>query len=494
MEAMSLEERISRASEIRSRLAEIDADAAGAPLSDEAREEWNALHEEREQNDKVIEELQTRKALLAELAEKPEAQERGAHFYTGVKRSERDIYDITSYRSESRNPEHHVQLLHDGAMRAVETSRFPDGDDATLRGNVERLMERAEREETTGEIAQRVLKTGSPVYRRAFGKMMKARFDINAAGLTSEERTAMSLTSANGGYAIPFALDPTVIHSSNFSVNPFRAISRVVPITGANTWEGVSSGGITASFDTEASEVSDDSPTFAQPSCTVRQARAFVRFSTELEDDWAGLGGEMTRLFADAKDDLEGSVFTTGSGTAPIPLGILETANTSGVGTAAFYFTAGTAAFVIGDLYNLETALAPRWRQRASFMANRAVYNKIRQFDTAGGAGLWVDNLRGGLPNNVPTNGNLNTRLLDYPTNENSYMSSSPATTGQLTMVFGDFNQFVIVDRVGMSIEPVMQLFNTSNNLPTTQRGLLARWRVGSTVAVSTAFRVLKVL
>ena len=112
-------------------------------------------------------------------------------------------------------------------------------------------------------------------------------------------------------------------------------------------------------------------------------------------------------------------------------MGILETANTAGIGTAAFVFTAGTAAFVIGDVYKLENALGPRWRPNASVVGNRATYNAIRQFDTAGGAGLFVNNLQQGLQNNVPIPGDLGgTRLLGYPTYEDSFMSSTYATTG----------------------------------------------------------------
>ncbi len=494
--AATIEERVARSSEIKSRLAELDQEHAGESIvGTDAEQEWNDLNVEHDENERALGELIARRDRVADLARKSESQEPGASFYTSSTKSEKDIYDMVSYRQESRSEEHHAQLLRDGAKRAIESSTFAIRDKQAAQTHVEHLMETARGEQSTGEIAKLVLSTGSPTYKRAFTKLSRAGFNETGAGLTNEERTALAIgATTTGAFAIPYTLDPTVIPSDNFSVNPFRSISRTVTMSGSSIWQGVSSAGITASFDTEAAEVSDDSPTLAQPTATLRMARAFVRFSMEVADDWSGMQADMGQLLADAKNNLEGSEFTLGSGTAPHPLGILETANTNGIGTAAFVFTAGTAAFVIGDVYKLENALGPRWRPRASVVANRATYNAIRQFDTAGGAGLFITNLQMGLANQVPTPGNVGATLLGYPALEDSFMSSTYATTGQLSLLIGDFNQFVIIDGVGMTVEPVPHIFHTSNNLPSGERGIFCRWRTGSTVAAPLAFKVLKVL
>ena len=471
--AATIEERTSRASEIKSRLAELDKEYRGEDIEGtEAAEEWASLNAEYDENERVLEQLIVRRDRVAELAEKPESRESGATFHTGSRKSERDIYDLVSYRQESRSEEHHAQLLKDGALRSIESSTFAIRDKEAAQTHVEYLMETARGEDKTGEIAKLVLSTGSPVYRRAFSKLSRSMFNESTAGLTTEERTALAIgVTTTGGFAVPYTLNPTVIPSDNFSVNPFRSIARHVTLTGSTTWQGVSSAGITASFDLEAAEVSDDSPTLAQPTATLRMARAFVRFSMETDDDWAGMQTDIGRLLMDAKNGLEGSEFTTGSGTAPHPLGILETANTAGIGTAAFVFTAGTAAFVIGDVYKLENALGPRWRPNASVVGNRATYNAIRQFDTAGGAGLFVNNLQQGLQSNVPIPGDLGgTRLLGYPTYEDSFMSSNVRDDRTASLLIGDFGS-LIIDGVGMTIEPVPFMFHTSNNLPLASEG-----------------------
>ena len=57
--------------------------------------------------------------------------------------------------------------------------------------------------------------------------------------------------------------------------------------------------------------------------------------------------------------------------------------------------------------------------------------------------------------------------------------------------VFGDFSQFYIVDRVGVSLmyEPMVK--GTANARPTGQAGWFMFWRTGSDVATPSGFRVL---
>ena len=63
-------------------------------------------------------------------------------------------------------------------------------------------------------VARMAMATGSPEYMSAFRSWLKG---LGAPVYTAEEaqavRASMSLTSANGGYALPFLLDPTLIHT-----------------------------------------------------------------------------------------------------------------------------------------------------------------------------------------------------------------------------------------------------------------------------------------
>ena len=77
--------------------------------------------------------------------------------------------------------------------------------------------------------------SSDPAYRSAFTKMIKdPQFGhltlepeeqrVFAAAQQSEVRTAMSTSGANGGFLIPFALDPSIQLTNTGTANPFRGI------------------------------------------------------------------------------------------------------------------------------------------------------------------------------------------------------------------------------------------------------------------------------
>lgn len=74
-------------------------------------------------------------------------------------------------------------------------------------------------------------------------------------------------------------------------------------------------------------------------------------------------------------------------------------------------------------------------------------------------------------------------------------VSTYPTTvaTGASVITVGDFSRFLIVDRVGMSVELIPHLFGTDYNRPTGQRGLYCYFRNSSVVLHWSSFRTLKV-
>jgi HK97 family phage major capsid protein len=476
MASRTIEEHEADLNELRSRVSEIDTEYAGEALPDDIRSEWDQANLEIEAKQDLIDELRARQDRVRSLAQEPAAREAGATFHTRAARTQDNIWDLASVRSQSRSVEEESRMLEDNAKRAIDGMHFPH--DAANRedaqGHVERLLNKFP--EITGErqsFARHILATGSPTYRKAFGKSLAGQ------PLNAEETRAMSLTSASGGYAVPVTLDPTIIPTSNGAVNPWRAISRVEQITG-NTWNGVSAGAVVASRDLEFEEVSDDSPTLAQPTATVTKAQAFIPFSIEVGQDWGSLESEMARLIQDAKDVEEATAFATGAGTGVNPQGVL----TGATSTVA----AGTAAFTVAHGYALLEALPARFRPNAVFVANLTQYNRIRQLDTAGGANLWVQNLTQGIGNDAT--GNIGATFLGKPAYESSVMSSV-LTAGAKLMIFGDFRYFLIVDRIGMTVEIVPHLFGATNQRPIGSRGLLAYWRNTSRVLSTAAFKTL---
>jgi HK97 family phage major capsid protein len=58
-------------------------------------------------------------------------------------------------------------------------------------------------------------------------------------------------------------------------------------------------------------------------------------------------------------------------------------------------------------------------------------------------------------------------RLLDYPTYVYSAMSTQVTSTGAPIVTIGDFNQFLIVDRVGINVELVQFAGTATGPWPT---------------------------
>jgi HK97 family phage major capsid protein len=499
----SVEDLTSYQKEVRGRIGELNTEHAGLPFPEEAREEYARLKDSDVEIERRVTELEARKRDVERISQTPANVEREMERNPEARGStkERDIYDLSTIRANFANPESMRSELTDRARRAVEISDFPltrsKKDVATYglttdqaREHVEGLLER---DNDRGDFARYLLATGDPAYRRAYVKAISAGMrGVSAFSLTREEQAALergiqaerALSLGTTGIPIPYQLDPTVIPTSNFSVNPWRAICSVEQIV-VNEWRGATSGAITAAYAAEGTEASDNTPTMTQPTIAAVRAQAFVPFSIESGQDWGALQESMARLIADAKDDLEsGSTgFFGGNGTNQ-PTGL----NAMSSGTDSAVASAG--AFAIADLYTLEAALPPRFRPRASIVGNRLQYSRVRQFDTAGGAGLWLY-IGEQLNHGVPTPGRTGASLLGYAAYEASQMLSV-LTTGSRIFLIGDFSYYKIVDRVGMSIEVIPHLFGSGNRFPTGQRGLYAFWRNGGKTLSESAFKFLK--
>ena len=84
-------------------------------------------------------------------------------------------------------------------------------------------------------------------------------------------------------------------------------------------------------------------------------------------------------------------------------------------------------------------------------------------------------------------------RLFNRPTVITDYAPDFTGTTGAANiLVVGDFSNYVVAQRAGMSIELVPHLFDVTDNLPTLSRGWLAWARVGADSVNDAAFRLLQ--
>lgn len=461
---------------------ELENTYKGKTFDDPAKEQFAAQRELKQAAEERKVEFDARRAWIAELAEEPKRRETvgsslalrpraGSHI-------PENLFDLSEYRSRTTSEESMIALMQDGARKVAEQAIYPH-DNATPEktvGHIHKLLARIDgggtSEARPGTLARHIIATGSPVYSRAFGKAIANQGNF----LTTEERAAIATvgTTTTGGYAVPFTLDPTVILTSDGALNPLPGIARNEQTVG-NTWKGLASAGVTASYGTEASASTDNSPTFTQPEVTVRKAKALIEFSIESDQDWPRLQSEMARLLQDAKDTLEAEKFVNGTGTNE-PEGVLYgIASTYNVGTTG-------DGFDTGDLRVITTRLGDRWEPRASWLAHRAVYTEAERLDAASGINPAYRPLVQGEPRS----------LLGYPRYNTSAMESDFATATNRVAIFGDFSQFLIVTKIGLTVELIPHLVD-GNGMPTGERGLYAYWRNSSVVLVDSAFRVLTI-
>lgn len=388
----------------------------------------------------------------------------------------RNPWDLSEIRTFGRDKGSVTQELRARALCAVERMQ---GTHDGVRQAATHIIEAFD--DGDGRIARMCLATSSPEYLRAWSKVAAGRGHM----LTAEEQgaltRAMSLTDSAGGYLVPFQLDPTLIITSDGSRNQIRSVARQVVATG-DIWNGVSTGAVSWSWDAEAAEVSDDTTTFGQPTVPVHTARGFVPISIEALEDASNVTAEVARLLAFGKDVLEAEAFTTGSGSGQ-PTGIITALAASSPSVLVTPTTAET--FAAADVYKVDSALPARYRSNASWLANRAVYNLIRQFDTGGGSQMWER-----IGADVPS------MLIGRPALESESMDGAfnpAATANNYLLAYGDFQNYVIADRIGMTVEFIPHLLHTSNNRPSGQRGWFAWYRAGADSVNDGAFRLLNI-
>lgn len=368
----------------------------------------------------------------------------------------------------------------DRALRVLDTKDATRHLDAGSLDKVDRLVRNRNHNCDGAVIARRLLITESDAYRSAFMKastQTSPAFTADEARALDEFRAASIGTDAAGGYGVPVLIDPTIILTSQGSLNPFRAISRVETITN-DEWKGVSSAGVSWSYDGEATAVSDDTPTLAQPTVTAHKAQGFIPYSIEVGMDYPGFAAEMSRLLGEGYDELQAEAFATGTGSSQ-PFGIL-TALDANTNVEVAVTTDGSFGGV--DVNAAWSALPDRYRQNSTWVMSHDVGAEVATFGNSNNLSFVTVDLTGIVET-------LRTRPVRY----SSYFPTFTGTTSARNiLVVGDFRNYLIAERAGMSVELVPHLFDVTNNRPTGQRGWFAWARHGADSINDLGFRLLQ--
>jgi len=453
--------------ELRSRIIELsDADS----ITDEEGVELDAALDAHEARAAELAEVEAREARVA--AARAAVTERAAGYDAPqiMRRVEPAAVDVMrASRTEVR----------DAALALLDA----EGRDLAARqgDHVDALLRTSNGNTDGAKIARRMLATESDAYRSAFMKgvtQSSPAWTAEEARALEEYRAMSGGTDTAGGFGVPVLIDPSIILTSGAAAAPVLDLARTVTIT-TDEWKGVSSAGVSWSYDGEGTEVSDDAPTLAQPTVPVYSAKGFIPYSIEVGQDYPGFAAEMRRLLDAGYIDLVASKTITGTGSSQ-PTGIF-TALDANTNVEVVVGTDG--AFSAPDLLKVWKSLPERYRGSSTWIMNTDVENEIRAFSANDTGAYYTVNLgEGGIGN-----------LFGRPVRTTDYAPEFTGTTGAANiLVVGDFSNFLVAQRAGMSIELIPHLFGTTNGRPTGERGWYAYARHGFDSVNDLAFRLLQ--
>ncbi len=325
------------------------------------------------------------------------------------------------------------------------------------------------------EAAAHMVKFGNEDYVSGFAKIMSGR----EGSLTEAEyRAAVEIGGgASGGEnVVPTHLDPTVVLTNDGSIDDIQTIANTVTLVEGNTWNGVSSAGVTTTWTGEAVEATDNSPVFAGKAIATHRSITYLQGSIEAFQDMVNLGGTFIEMLADGRRNDLNQKLVTGTGTLQ-PTGILTALDAVAASEVA---TDASGVFDADDLYDLRyVELPPRWRGASTWLMSDGIVGTVRQFgssDANYSVNITADGLR---------------TLMGRPLAATEYLDTAVAAGNDIA-ILGDFRHYKHVQRMGVAIERIQNVMG-SNQRPTGERGLVMYARDGADVHIPEAFRLLQV-
>jgi HK97 family phage major capsid protein len=286
----------------------------------------------------------------------------------------------------------------------------------------------------------------------------------------SEFKSLRVSDDTSGGYLAPPEFSREVDRNI-VQFSPIRQAARVGTTASGSVIIPRRTGAPTAQWVGETETRPATGSAYGQIEIEVHEVACYVDVSNKLLEDAAvDIAGEVAFDLAEEFGRIEGVAFVSGDGVKK-PLGIMSDANIN-------YTPGGDASAVKADgLIDIFYALAPAYRQRATWMMNGSTLAAVRKLKDGQGQYLWQPALTAGQPETI----------LGRPVVEAVDM---PDIAGNAyPIAIGDFSTaYRIYDRVALSLLRDPYSVATS--------GLTrfhARRRVGGAVVRSEAIRKLKI-
>lgn len=308
---------------------------------------------------------------------------------------------------------------------------------------------------------------GDEVEAKAFTTFLRK----GAPALTVDEVKSLRVADdTSGGYLAPAEFSAE-IDKNVVQFSPVRLAARVGQTSAGSVIIPRRTGKPTGYWVGETETRTETGSTYGQAEIPVDEIACYVDVSNKLLEDAAvDINGEVAFDLAEEFGRLEGAAFVGGDGVKK-PLGFMSDANVG-------YTAGGHASGILPEgMIDLFYALAPFYRQRATWMMNGSTLAAIRKITDGQGQYIWQPGLTAGQPETI----------LGRPVVEAVDMPDVAANA--YPIVFGDFaTAYRIYDRVGMSIlrDPYTQATSGLTRFH-------ARKRVGGRIVRTEALRKLKI-
>jgi len=304
---------------------------------------------------------------------------------------------------------------------------------------------------------------GSKVYARAWDQYM--RHGVNGVTDPEEQRALSVGTNSAGGFLVPEDFERTLVESLADN-NVMRSLATVVTTEGDKPIPVVSSEGA-AAWTNEAASFNQSDDVFAQVTLNAYKATRLIKTSTELLQDSAfDLQAHLARSFGRSFGTLEEAAFVDGDGSSK-PTGVTG-------GASAGVTAAGAAAITASELIDLIYSLRRVYRPRARFLMADGTLKAVRKLQDSNSNFLWQPSFQAGEPD----------RIGGYPV---ATSVSMPAmTTGNISVLFGDFSYYWVGDRAGRSFQRLDELYAATGEV-----GWVSSYRVDGKLTLAEAVKKL---
>lgn len=270
-------------------------------------------------------------------------------------------------------------------------------------------------------------------YRNAFWNSMRAGRDANPA----EVRDLFKAEDAKGGYLAPAEFEKVLLKELA-KENIIRQLATVIQSSTDRKIPFVDTKPKFA-YLAEKAAYSKTGATFGVEHLGSHKSGGIILISDELlYDNVYNLESEMQELYIEAQAELEEDKFINGTGIEQ-PTGFLADAKL-GVETVIDGLTAD-------DLIDLQYGVKRGYRNKGVYLMNDTTVGSIRKLKNSDGQYIWQPSLVEGEPD----------RISGRPLFTSDSMPEIGADAK--SVAFGDFSKYRIMDRIGLSIQRLDELY-----------------------------------